>query len=71
MTLHSHIGDQVIFDMYLKLILKTVSTKLEPQLDKVLLGKHQYHSFICRAVCPRILQILKSCFVFLNDTHSV
>jgi hypothetical protein len=22
----------------------TVSTKLEPQLDKTLLGKHQYHS---------------------------
>jgi len=22
----------------------TVSTKLEPQLDKIILGKHQYHS---------------------------
>jgi hypothetical protein len=30
--------------MHLKSVLMTVSTELEPQLDKILLGKYQYHS---------------------------
>jgi hypothetical protein len=34
-------------DIHLKSIM-TVSIKLEAQLDKLLLGKHQYHSSHCR-----------------------
>jgi len=30
-------------DMHLKWILMKVSTKLEPQQDMTVLGKHQYH----------------------------
>jgi hypothetical protein len=44
-------------DMHLVLV--TISAKLEPQLYRMLLGKYQYHSFICRPHRARILQILK------------
>jgi hypothetical protein len=59
-------------DMHLKPILMTVSTNLEPGQDKILLGKHQYHRFICRPRLARILHTLKSIItVLLNDTLSV
>jgi hypothetical protein len=35
---------QLSSDVYLKSILMTVSTNLESQPDKILLGKHQYHN---------------------------
>jgi hypothetical protein len=47
-------------DMHLKLLLMTVSTKLEPQLEKIILGKHQYQfslRFIYGPHHARILQM--------------
>jgi hypothetical protein len=52
-----------------------VSTNLEPQLDKILLGKHLYDSSYWESYvgphCARILQTLKLLIIFLNDIHSI
>jgi hypothetical protein len=58
--------------MHLKKILITGSTKLEPQLDKSLLGKHQYNSSHDSYVDPYTdSEIINYCILKWHPSHSL